>query len=149
MVSFDSKPTIWLTDAPSTLRTPIVPLMFSTQKTTNFGVIHIALKPETQGGREWQKAIARMGQAWKELYPNDDFEYHFFDESIAKFYVAEERTSTLLTWATGLSIFISCLGLLGHYANHLHILFLTVRNLNTNGLLRVGKAEYSRVGFVN
>jgi len=49
----------------------------------------------------------------KEIYPDDDFEYHFFDETIAKFYESEQHISTLLTWATGLSIFISCLGLLG------------------------------------
>ena len=54
-----------------------------------------------------------MEQSWKEIYPNDVFEYHFFDESIAKFYESEQHTVTLLTWATGLSIFISCLGLLG------------------------------------
>lgn len=54
-----------------------------------------------------------MEKAWKEIYPEDDFEYSFFDESIAKFYDSEQHTSTLLTWATGLSIFISCLGLLG------------------------------------
>ncbi len=36
-----------------------------------------------------------------------------FDEQIAKFYENEKQVSTLLTWATGLTIFISCLGLLG------------------------------------
>ncbi|WP_114938009.1 ABC transporter permease [Mucilaginibacter endophyticus] len=79
----------------------------------NSGTFHIALKPQTAGGNEWKKAIASMEKAWKEIYPEDDFEYHFFDENIAKFYDAEQHTSTLLTWATGLSIFISCLGLLG------------------------------------
>jgi putative ABC transport system permease protein len=79
----------------------------------NNGTFHIALKPQTAGGDEWKKAIASMGKAWKEIYPEDDFEYHFFDENIARFYDAEQHTSTLLTWATGLSIFISCLGLLG------------------------------------
>ncbi|WP_162996860.1 ABC transporter permease [Mucilaginibacter kameinonensis] len=79
----------------------------------NHGTFHIALKPQTAGGNEWKKAIASMEKAWKEIYPEDDFEYHFFDENIAKFYDAEQHTSTLLTWATGLSIFISCLGLLG------------------------------------
>jgi ABC-type antimicrobial peptide transport system permease subunit len=54
-----------------------------------------------------------MGASWKQIYPDDDFEYDFFDASIAKFYDTEQHTSTLLTWATGLSIFISCLGLLG------------------------------------
>ncbi|HEX8023427.1 ABC transporter permease, partial [Mucilaginibacter sp.] len=79
----------------------------------NNGTFHIALKPQTAGGDEWKKAIASMEKAWKEIYPEDDFEYHFFDENIARFYDAEQHTSTLLTWATGLSIFISCLGLLG------------------------------------
>ena len=76
------------------------------------GTFHIALKPETTGG-EWKTAIAGIQKTWKEIYPDDDFEYHFFDETIAKFYESEQHISTLLTWATGLSIFISCLGLLG------------------------------------
>jgi ABC-type antimicrobial peptide transport system permease subunit len=74
---------------------------------------HIALKPQTAGGDDWKKAISSIQKTWKELYPDDDFEYSFYDESIAKFYETEQHTSTLLTWATGLSIFISCLGLLG------------------------------------
>ncbi|SDD21393.1 ABC-type antimicrobial peptide transport system, permease component [Mucilaginibacter pineti] len=79
----------------------------------NNRTFHIALKPQTQGGNDWKKAIASIQKTWKELYPDDDFEYNFYDENIAKFYNAEQHTSTLLTWATGLSIFISCLGLLG------------------------------------
>ncbi|UOE46407.1 ABC transporter permease [Mucilaginibacter sp. SMC90] len=79
----------------------------------NHGTFHIALKPQTAGGNDWKKAIASMENAWKEIYPEDDFEYRFFDENIARFYDTEQHTSTLLSWATGLSIFISCLGLLG------------------------------------
>lgn len=77
------------------------------------GTVHIALYPQTAGGNEWKSALASMGKSWKEIYPDDDFEYHFFDESIAKMYTKEQHISQLLTWATGLSIFISCLGLLG------------------------------------
>jgi ABC-type antimicrobial peptide transport system permease subunit len=79
----------------------------------NNRVFHLALKPQTAGGNEWKKAISGIEKAWKQVYPDDDFDYRFFDESIAKFYKSEQQTSTLLTWATGLSIFISCLGLLG------------------------------------
>jgi ABC-type antimicrobial peptide transport system permease subunit len=35
------------------------------------------------------------------------------DETIQQFYSREEKMSKLLNWATGLSILISCLGLLG------------------------------------
>ena len=79
----------------------------------NTNTLHIALKPETAGGSEWKQATASMEKAWKQLYPDDDFQYHFYDESIAKFYDSEQHTAKLLNWATGLSIFISCLGLLG------------------------------------
>ncbi|MDN3583337.1 ABC transporter permease [Mucilaginibacter flavus] len=96
------------------LHAPISPIAILTEHNPyNHGTFHIALKPQTQGGKEWQTAIAAMQASWKELYPKDDFEYHFFDENIAKFYDQEQHTSTLLSWATGLSIFISCLGLLG------------------------------------
>jgi len=77
------------------------------------GTFHIALKPQTPNGDEWKTAIASMGKAWKQIYPEDDFEYSFFDENIAQLYANEQHTSTLLGWATGLSVLISCLGLLG------------------------------------
>jgi ABC-type antimicrobial peptide transport system permease subunit len=96
------------------LHAPIEPLAILTSTNRNFnGTFHIALKPQTSNGDEWKKAIAGMERSWKEIYPDDDFEYHFFDENIARLYANEQHTSTLLSWATGLSIFISCLGLLG------------------------------------
>ncbi|MDB5029503.1 ABC transporter permease [Mucilaginibacter sp.] len=75
--------------------------------------LHVSLKPETAGGNEWKTAITNMGKAWKRVYPDDDFDCHFYDDTIARFYDEEQHTSTLLTWATGFSILISCLGLLG------------------------------------
>ncbi|WPU95439.1 ABC transporter permease [Mucilaginibacter sabulilitoris] len=77
--------------------------------------LHVSLKPETAGGNEWKTAIANMGKAWKKAYPDDDFDLNcfFYDDMIARFYDQEQHTSTLLSWATGLSILISCLGLLG------------------------------------
>ena len=98
----------------ASLHEAINPLaIMQTNKVFNNSTIHLALKPETAGGDEWKTAIAQMGVYWKEVYPDDDFDYKFFDESIAKLYVSEQHTATLLSWATGLSIFISCLGLLG------------------------------------
>lgn len=96
------------------LHEPIKPLAIYIGKSTwQTGTFHIALKPESPGGNKWKTTIAAIGKSWKEVYPDDDYEYNFLDESIAKFYNEEKHTSTLLSWATGLSIFISCLGLLG------------------------------------
>lgn len=96
------------------LHAPIKPLavIFPNSQYNN-NTFHIALKSQTTGGHEWKQAIFGMERSWKAIYPNNDFEYQFFDESIAKFYETEQHTSKLLTWATGLSILISCLGLLG------------------------------------
>ncbi|MFD0793938.1 ABC transporter permease [Mucilaginibacter litoreus] len=95
------------------LRSPIKPLAIIEPARYNNRTFHLALKPQTAGGHEWKTAISTMEKAWKEVYPDDEFDYSFFDEDIAKFYTEEQHTSTLLSWATGLSVLISCLGLLG------------------------------------
>lgn len=91
---------------------PPLAIMTSTDPNNN-GTFHIALKPQTANGDGWKTAIASMEKTWKQIYPEDDFEYQFFDESIARLYANEQNTSALISWATGLSILISCLGLLG------------------------------------
>jgi putative ABC transport system permease protein len=95
------------------LHAPIAPLAVLSANYQFGGSFHIALKPQSADGREWQQAIANMQSAWSQLYPNDDFEYEFVDKSIAKLYEKEQHTAILLSWSTGLSILISCLGLLG------------------------------------
>ena len=75
--------------------------------------LNIALKPEISGADNWKTAISKMEAAWHEVYPEENFEYRFVDESIARFYKSEQNLGKLLQWATGLSILISCLGLLG------------------------------------
>jgi ABC-type antimicrobial peptide transport system permease subunit len=95
------------------LHAPVKPLVIVAPTKYNNRTFHLALRPQTAGGEEWKTALSSLEKAWKEVYPEDDYEYTFFDESIAKFYTTEQNTSKLLTWATGLSIFISCLGLLG------------------------------------
>lgn len=89
------------------LRTPIKPLAISAN-IKNAHTIHMALT-----GTDWKQTIAKVQAAYKSIYPEDDFSSTFFDESIAQFYKTEQNTARLLAWATGLSIFISCLGLLG------------------------------------
>lgn len=79
----------------------------------NFYTVHIALKPQTANSDDWKNGIASIKKAWKEIYPDSEFQNNFFDETIAKFYDSEQHLSTLLSWATGLCIAISCLGLLG------------------------------------
>jgi predicted permease len=94
------------------LHEPIKPLAL-TCAIANHYTFHVALRPQVPGSNAWKTAIAKIEKAYKQLYPKDDFQYSFYDDSIASFYKADQDTSRLLSWATGLSILISCLGLLG------------------------------------
>jgi predicted permease len=112
------------------LHSAIVPLMYS-NVTANHSTLHILLKPNTADGNQWKSAIAKIERAWKEVYPDFNFEYRFFDEQIASFYKTEQDMSRLLKWATGLAIFISCLGMLGLviYTTNLRVKEIGVRKV--------------------
>lgn len=90
---------------------PIGPIVF--QSRANGRIFHVALHPQTGDGGQWQKAIQKIQHAVTEVYPDMDFKYSFFDDNLLQLYTREINTSRLLNWATGLSILISCLGLLG------------------------------------
>jgi putative ABC transport system permease protein len=90
----------------------INPLIYSSAAKRSYS-LHIALKPGDKSGDVWKRALVKAEQAYKEIYPDNDFTYSFYDESIASFYKTEQNVSRLLKWASGLCIFISCLGLLG------------------------------------
>jgi predicted lysophospholipase L1 biosynthesis ABC-type transport system permease subunit len=53
------------------------------------------------------------------------------DDTVARFYSREQRISKLLNWATGLSILISCLGLLGL------VIYTTNRRVKEIGVRKV------------
>lgn len=84
-------------------------LVFKTHRFNPF--FHVALDPARHS--EWQTSIAGIEKEFHAIYPEADFNYKFFDDTIAAFYKREQDTSRLLNWATGLSILISALGLLG------------------------------------
>ncbi|MEQ8925546.1 MAG: FtsX-like permease family protein [Fulvivirga sp.] len=60
-----------------------------------------------------RETIAFMKDTFEEVYPEQIFEYDFMDNSVAELYQTEERAYNLLVVFSLLSIFISCLGLLG------------------------------------
>ncbi len=94
------------------LHEPIKPLAIGSWSNSE-RTVNIELQPQNLAGTTWKTALSKIKKAFKEIYPEDDFEYQFFDEDIAKYYEAEQNISSLLKWSTGLAVFISCLGLLG------------------------------------
>lgn len=90
----------------------IKPIVYSSAGENSYW-IHIALQSQAESPGLWKTTLEGIGKEFKKIYPENDFEYKFFDETIAAFYKTEQDVSRLLKWSAGLCIFISCLGLLG------------------------------------
>jgi putative ABC transport system permease protein len=73
--------------------------------------VKIAAKSMTAG--EVKTLIGKIEKEWKTVFPGQPFGYSFLDESIANLYADDLRTEWLTNVAMGITVFISCLGLLG------------------------------------
>lgn len=104
--------------------------------------INILLQPSHGDPNAWPNTIARIEKAYKQIYPNYDFTYKFVDETIAGYYKQEKDVARLLTWATGLAIFISCLGLLGL------VIYITNQRTKEIGIRKVIGATVSQIIFL-
>ncbi|MEO8111709.1 MAG: ABC transporter permease [Ginsengibacter sp.] len=94
------------------LHASVGPLVFASFDDRSFW-FHVLLKPQSVSGSSWSHSIAQIQKVYQRVYPDADFSFKFLDDTIAKFYQTEQHTASLLSWATGLSVLISCLGLLG------------------------------------
>ena len=64
-------------------------------------------------GDNLQATLSTLRLAWRQAAPEQPFDYAFLDDNIDRQYRAETRLSQLIGLATGLAIFIACLGLFG------------------------------------
>ena len=74
-----------------------------------FQTMHIKLNSNNPTASNLKTAEA----VFKKYNPEYPFEYHFVDEEYAKKFEDEGRTAVLAAFFSGLTIFISCLGLFG------------------------------------
>ena len=73
----------------------------------------VVIALQTAAKDKWKATIAQMEKSFKQIYPESEFSYSFQDDSIKYSYGAEQNMKHLMGWASGLTIVISCLGLLG------------------------------------
>lgn len=60
-----------------------------------------------------QASLDKIKDVWDKIYPEQTLQHAFLDDNIRKFYESEQKVAKLTNTATALTIFISCLGLLG------------------------------------
>ncbi|HWB93712.1 MAG TPA: FtsX-like permease family protein, partial [Puia sp.] len=81
----------------------------------------------------------KIEKQWKALYPEEPFSFSFLDDSIADLYAGDFQIEWWTNVAMGITIFISCLGLLGL------AIFSTERRTREIGIRKVLGATVSRI----
>ncbi|MCD2258098.1 ABC transporter permease [Psychroserpens luteolus] len=94
-----------------------------------FQAAHIVFKSDSP--ENLKRSLTKIENAYKDVYPKSNIRLEFVDETVEKFYKREQKISKLLNWATGLSILISCLGLLGL------VIYTTNRRVKEIGVRKV------------
>lgn len=98
-------------------------------KDYHFSSLHMKIRPQvfvgdndrTVFGEVWVKirptyiarTMALLNQTYRDIIPQHYYQYQFLDSVLAKQYQEETRLRQIITWAAGLCLLISCLGLLG------------------------------------
>jgi putative ABC transport system permease protein len=87
-------------------------------------------------------SLAGLEKVWKEVNPNNPFEYQFLDQDFDSQYRADEKRSQIFTAFSGLTIAIACLGLLGLAA------FTTEQRTKEIGVRKVIGASVNSLVFL-
>ncbi|MGC1632779.1 MAG: FtsX-like permease family protein [Gelidibacter sp.] len=126
------------------VKSKIEPMAFvgdwSRKRYSQFNTIHMQLNENSS--ENWPKAITKIEEAWNSIYPESDFKIEFIDKTIAKFYEKETSMTKLLNWATGLSVLISCLGLLGL------VIYTTERRIKEIGVRKILGASLTQLNVL-
>lgn len=95
------------------LHDPIAPTVITTNTHLIAGCISVKLPTNGKNTDQFKSILAKIEALWSGVYPNEPFQYSFFDQDIARFYEKEERTAQTVNTAMAIAIFISCMGLFG------------------------------------
>ncbi len=93
------------------LHSKIEPMYFKYEPSGRTMALQLALAGSEL--KNVEQTLSKINEAIKKIYPDEKIECQFFDDSIEKLYQSEQRVAKLTNIATGLAIFISCLGLFG------------------------------------
>ena len=92
----------------ASLQSEIAPMAFHFMRGNYEGVVTIRL-----GGGNRAETISYIEKTWQEFTNDAPFDYTWMDQELKNMYATEKRTSQILLVFSILSIFLTCLGLLG------------------------------------
>jgi putative ABC transport system permease protein len=116
-----------------TLREASKPVMYYIK---DWGKYEIAVK---LGSGNYSSTLKQIETIWKEIAPQWPFSYQFLDERINYNYKSEINTAKLITGLSGISIFLSILGILG-------MILITIQQRTKEiGIRKVNGARISEI----
>ncbi len=118
------------------LHHPIEPMLYLYEGESSC----IALKVRMDD--QLQRTINKLTDKWAEVYPKNPLTVYFMNETIERFYETERKASKLASTATGIAIFISCLGLFGL------ISYTIVQKSKEMGIRKVLGASVFQIGSI-
>jgi putative ABC transport system permease protein len=92
------------------LRAKIEPLIIAYHDNPIYPIDYYSVKIHPQNMQATLDKLKTVMVANDEREP---FEYHFLDEQLARFYIEDQRSQTILGWVALASVVIACLGLFG------------------------------------
>ena len=94
------------------LHDPIKPVFLVTSREISRS-LNVKLLLTGNKGDQLKQTLSGIAQAFAAVYPNEKFEYQFYDDTIKKFYEKEQQMEQLMNTGMTIAIIISCLGLFG------------------------------------
>lgn len=92
------------------LREKIQPLIIAYNRNPIYPIDYFSVKIEPRNIQSTLDDLKAVMVANDEAEP---FEYHFLEDQLARFYLEDERSQTILGWVAVASVVIACLGLFG------------------------------------
>jgi putative ABC transport system permease protein len=121
----------------------IQPVSIKASRNLYYGMVNIKLSTKGRKESDSKQTIAAIEKQWREIYPNERFDYVFFDSVISRFYEDQRKMLHTMNMASMIAIFISCLGLFGISA------FIIVQRTKEIGIRKVlGASVTSIVGIM-
>jgi len=95
------------------LFSPIRPTYVYGSKNLWFGGVQVKLSAQNKTAGQIKTTLAGIEKSWKDIYPDEPFEYQFLDQAMAGYYDKEQKMVQITNAAMMIAIFVSCMGLFG------------------------------------
>jgi putative ABC transport system permease protein len=124
------------------LNIPIGAVCIAATKNIAGGLISVKLSTNGKQQGDFNTTVKNIERQWKKFYPDENFNYSFYDRTIAAFYSKEQKTGEVINIAMAIAILISCFGLFGL------VTYMTAQRIKEIGIRKVLGASVTEIAVM-